>query len=292
MYSCEKCKKLRNGVKRCSLYELPEVLCVHLKRFRLFEYGGGIGFSGKVSQYVQFPLDGLDLKRYLHAGKWTTVYVKVSRIMIFCWPPVFFLLLQRRLSQQGDHLSSPGCHSSYGLLHRWPLYCLHPPRWTVVCLWWLQSRSSSRRNSWRIGGLCAILSVSNLLRSLPVTQLENYYQCLERFHRKWSDEEDITKQEILREWTKKDITPEKDEKFHLLSRKWLTNFCWGEETGPIDNSDVVCPHGYFAPHDTVHMAGTWVPHSVWEILQKRWETANNPKFLTVNLPMIRKRVFK
>ncbi|CAG7819782.1 unnamed protein product, partial [Allacma fusca] len=67
MYSCEKCKKLRNGVKRCSLYQLPEVLCVHLKRFRLFEYGGGIGFSGKVSQYVQFPLDGLDLKRFLHS---------------------------------------------------------------------------------------------------------------------------------------------------------------------------------------------------------------------------------
>jgi len=69
MYSCEKCEKLRNGVKRCSLYELPEVLCIHLKRFRLFEYGGGIGFSGKVNQYVQFPLEGLEHKPFLHPGK-------------------------------------------------------------------------------------------------------------------------------------------------------------------------------------------------------------------------------
>jgi len=69
MYSCEKCQKLRNGVKRCSLYRLPEILCVHLKRFRMYEYSGGMGFSGKVSQYVQFPLEGLDLGPFLNRGK-------------------------------------------------------------------------------------------------------------------------------------------------------------------------------------------------------------------------------
>lgn len=68
MYSCEKCKKLRNGVKRCSLYHLPEVLCVHLKRFRMYEYSGGMGFSGKLSQYVQFPMDSLELGPFLNKG--------------------------------------------------------------------------------------------------------------------------------------------------------------------------------------------------------------------------------
>jgi ubiquitin carboxyl-terminal hydrolase 20/33 len=33
MYSCEKCKKLTNGVKYSKLLDLPETLIIHLKRF-------------------------------------------------------------------------------------------------------------------------------------------------------------------------------------------------------------------------------------------------------------------
>lgn len=61
MYSCEKCNKLRNGVKYSKLLELPEVLCIHLKRFR-----HELMFSSKINSYVTFPLDGLDLRPYLH----------------------------------------------------------------------------------------------------------------------------------------------------------------------------------------------------------------------------------
>ncbi|CAK8674247.1 unnamed protein product [Clavelina lepadiformis] len=61
MYSCDKCKKLRNGVKYCRLLELPEVLCVHLKRFR-HEYL--TSYSTKISSSVVFPLQGLDLSQY------------------------------------------------------------------------------------------------------------------------------------------------------------------------------------------------------------------------------------
>jgi ubiquitin carboxyl-terminal hydrolase 20/33 len=68
MYSCEKCGKLRNGLKRCTLYHLPEVLCIHLKRFRMYEYPTGMGYSSKVTQYVQFPVDGLDVRPFLHKG--------------------------------------------------------------------------------------------------------------------------------------------------------------------------------------------------------------------------------
>ncbi|OWF52023.1 ubiquitin carboxyl-terminal hydrolase 20-like [Mizuhopecten yessoensis] len=60
MYSCEKCKKLRNGIKYSKVLELPEILCVHLKRFR-HEF-----YSSKISSYVAFPLDGLDMKPYTH----------------------------------------------------------------------------------------------------------------------------------------------------------------------------------------------------------------------------------
>ncbi|XP_054290322.1 ubiquitin carboxyl-terminal hydrolase 20-like isoform X1 [Macrosteles quadrilineatus] len=61
MYSCEKCNKLRNGVKFSKVLELPEVLCIHLKRFR-----HELMFSSKINNYVTFPLEDLDLKPYLH----------------------------------------------------------------------------------------------------------------------------------------------------------------------------------------------------------------------------------
>ncbi|XP_053739765.1 ubiquitin carboxyl-terminal hydrolase 33 [Synchiropus splendidus] len=60
MYSCEKCKKLRNGVKFCKMQSLPEILCVHLKRFR-----HELMFSTKINTHVSFPLEGLDLQPFL-----------------------------------------------------------------------------------------------------------------------------------------------------------------------------------------------------------------------------------
>ncbi|RUS80446.1 hypothetical protein EGW08_011815 [Elysia chlorotica] len=62
MYSCEKCKKLRNGLKYSRVLELPEILTVHLKRFR-HEF-----YSSKISTFISFPLEGLDMAPYLHKG--------------------------------------------------------------------------------------------------------------------------------------------------------------------------------------------------------------------------------
>uniref|UniRef100_A0A158R3V6 ubiquitinyl hydrolase 1 n=1 Tax=Syphacia muris TaxID=451379 RepID=A0A158R3V6_9BILA len=59
MYSCEKCAKLRNGVKMCRITRLPEVLCIHLKRFR-----HDSSYSTKVSTNVSFPLYDLDLSPF------------------------------------------------------------------------------------------------------------------------------------------------------------------------------------------------------------------------------------
>ncbi|XP_064616087.1 LOW QUALITY PROTEIN: ubiquitin carboxyl-terminal hydrolase 20-like [Liolophura sinensis] len=61
MYSCEKCKKLRNGIKYSKVLELPEVLSIHLKRFR-HEFM----FSTKIASTVSFPLEDLEMKQYLH----------------------------------------------------------------------------------------------------------------------------------------------------------------------------------------------------------------------------------
>ncbi|XP_062410304.1 ubiquitin carboxyl-terminal hydrolase 20 isoform X1 [Sardina pilchardus] len=60
MYSCERCKKLRNGIKYCKVVRLPEILCIHLKRFR-----HEVMYSFKINSHVSFPLEGLDLRPFL-----------------------------------------------------------------------------------------------------------------------------------------------------------------------------------------------------------------------------------
>ena len=61
MYSCERCKKLRNGLKYSRVTVLPDTLCVHLKRFR-----HDFAFSSKISSRVDFPLVDLDMTPWLH----------------------------------------------------------------------------------------------------------------------------------------------------------------------------------------------------------------------------------
>lgn len=61
MYSCSRCNTLRNGVKMSGVLRLPEILCVHLKRFR-----HELMFSSKVAARVAFPLHDLNMAPYLH----------------------------------------------------------------------------------------------------------------------------------------------------------------------------------------------------------------------------------
>ncbi|CAH2097700.1 unnamed protein product [Euphydryas editha] len=61
MYSCSRCNKLRNGVKMSGVIRLPEVLCVHLKRFR-----HELMFSAKVAARVSFPINDLNMAPYTH----------------------------------------------------------------------------------------------------------------------------------------------------------------------------------------------------------------------------------
>ncbi|CAG9534301.1 unnamed protein product [Cercopithifilaria johnstoni] len=60
MYSCEKCAKLRNGVKICKIINPPEILCIHLKRFR-----HELSYSVKIRNMVTFPVHDLDLTPFI-----------------------------------------------------------------------------------------------------------------------------------------------------------------------------------------------------------------------------------
>merc|ERR1711915_244617 len=63
-YECDTCK-IRQECKKTILFtDLPEVICFHLKRFRM---DNSLQFSSstKKSTYVQFPLEGLDLSEFM-----------------------------------------------------------------------------------------------------------------------------------------------------------------------------------------------------------------------------------
>ncbi|XP_054544648.1 ubiquitin carboxyl-terminal hydrolase 20 isoform X3 [Talpa occidentalis] len=78
MYNCERCKKLRNGVKYCKVLQLPEILCIHLKRFR-----HEVMYSFKISSHVSFPLEGLDLRPFL-AKECTSQITTYDLLSVIC----------------------------------------------------------------------------------------------------------------------------------------------------------------------------------------------------------------
>jgi hypothetical protein len=61
-YSCDKCKRLTNGVKYSKVLHLPEILIVHLKRFK----HDSMFSTGKISTFISFPDYNLDMRPYLH----------------------------------------------------------------------------------------------------------------------------------------------------------------------------------------------------------------------------------
>ncbi|CAB3410177.1 unnamed protein product [Caenorhabditis bovis] len=58
-YACSRCCKHVDAKKVVAISKLPEVVCIHLKRF-----GSDRAHSYKINTHVNFPLEDLDLSRY------------------------------------------------------------------------------------------------------------------------------------------------------------------------------------------------------------------------------------
>lgn len=65
-------------MKYCKVLCLPEILCVHLKRFR-----HEVMYSFKVSSHVSFPLEGLDLRPFL-AKECTSQVTTYDLLSVIC----------------------------------------------------------------------------------------------------------------------------------------------------------------------------------------------------------------
>ncbi|KAK0556331.1 hypothetical protein OC846_001286 [Tilletia horrida] len=61
---CPKCKEFRQATKKFDLWEVPDILVVHLKRF-----SGGRSSRDKLEDFVNFPLEGLDLSDRVEGRK-------------------------------------------------------------------------------------------------------------------------------------------------------------------------------------------------------------------------------
>jgi len=62
MWYCGKCKEHVVAQKKMSIYSCPEILVVHLKRF---SHTRGLFGGRKINDLVSFPVEGLDLTRYV-----------------------------------------------------------------------------------------------------------------------------------------------------------------------------------------------------------------------------------
>ena len=66
---CSKCKAHKQATKKMELFKLPEILILHLKRFKTSRIGsiGSLYFpagSTKINSFVEFPIEELDMKLF------------------------------------------------------------------------------------------------------------------------------------------------------------------------------------------------------------------------------------
>lgn len=60
LYMCSNCKQKQRSTKKFWIRRLPNVLCLHIKRFRWQSF-----FRVKLDAFVEFPLNGLDMNKYV-----------------------------------------------------------------------------------------------------------------------------------------------------------------------------------------------------------------------------------
>lgn len=60
LYMCSNCKKKQRSTKKFWIRRLPNVLCLHIKRFRWQSY-----FRVKLDTFVEFPLKNLNMNKYV-----------------------------------------------------------------------------------------------------------------------------------------------------------------------------------------------------------------------------------
>lgn len=231
MYSCEKCKKLRNGVKYSRVLHLPDILCIHLKRFR-----HDLSYSCKISAQVSFPLHGLDMAPYMAGqegdeddglvsnptGSSNVPPSKVGANIVIPKPWACRENGEDQASNQVTtyDLVSVICHHGTPSSGHYTAYCLN-----------------NYTDTWYEFDDQYVTAVDEN----QVASCEAYVL----FYRKTSDEvcERRYRAVQLIERAPKDY----DATIYYISNQWINRFNTFADPGPISNRDFMCQHGKVDP---------------------------------------------
>ncbi|RVE45689.1 hypothetical protein evm_009659 [Chilo suppressalis] len=265
MYSCSRCNKLRNGVKMSGVVRLPEVLCVHLKRFR-----HELMFSAKVAARVSFPLRDLDMSPYTHKECTS----KISRYEL-CAVDAVLSMVEVLVKDQPDHDADSDDVEEFmeeqGLLAR----LIHHFKSESADQQYLIL--SAARKALQGGGARRIQHTFppiifhayrlaytyKDLKDQEVIKISLIYFVF-LVVRKVNPQMAVLRQKAAEILESTSVEPN-DIKFYV-SKQWINKFNTWAEPGPIDNSDFVCCHGGVRPDRGRHL-----PHLVACLPQPLWE---------------------
>ncbi|KAH8400876.1 hypothetical protein KR009_001608 [Drosophila setifemur] len=212
MYSCERCNKLRTGIKFSRVLTLPEVLCIHLKRFR-----HDLSYSSKISSDVYFPLEGFDMRPYIHKDCKSQV-------------PLYNLssVICHHGTVGGGHYT---CYARNALNGRW--YNFDDQFVTEVT---------------------------------PETVAT--CQAYVLFYQKHNPQMKLVRDEAMSLSTSHPPC-DSDIKFYV-TREWLSRLATFAEPGPINNQEMLCPHGGIQHSKAAMISQIAVPISqpLWDYLYR------------------------
>ncbi|EDW09333.2 ubiquitin carboxyl-terminal hydrolase 20 [Drosophila mojavensis] len=214
MYSCERCNKLRTGIKYSRVLNLPEVLCIHLKRFR-----HDLSYSSKISSHVYFPLEGFDMRPYLHKDCTSTV-------------PTYNLcsVICHHGTVGGGHYT---CYARNALNGRWYEYD------------------------------------DQLVMEVTPDVVQNC-QAYVLFYQKHNPQMKLVREEAINLSTSNPLY-EGDIQFYV-TREWLSRLATFAEPGPINNQEMLCPHGgiLHSKAALISQIAVPIPQPLWDFLYNRF----------------------
>ncbi|EDV56060.1 ubiquitin carboxyl-terminal hydrolase 20 [Drosophila erecta] len=212
MYSCERCNKLRTGIKYSRVLTLPEVLCIHLKRFR-----NDLSYSSKISSDVYFPLEGFDMRPYIHKDC-------KSEVAIY-------------------NLSSVICH--HGTVGSGHYTCY--------------ARNALNGKWYEFDDQFVTEVPSELVQSCQAYVL---------FYHKHNPQMKLVKDQAMTLSTSHPLC-DSDIQFYI-TREWLSRLATFSEPGPINNQEMLCPHGgiLHSKADVISQIAVPISQPLWDYLYR------------------------
>lgn len=233
-YRCEKCNRLVRSKKALRFKKLPQILVLQMKRFRHDSY-----FSSKIGTHVSFPIDNLDLMPYLHETTMTENGRSETRYYLSA-------IINHRGTFGGGHYVAYCKNHSTG---QWFEFNdsnvnivteeeVSKVQAYVLFYSMVEWNARGERETW--------------LSSIPIISFANGHK-----DRVSADN--------------KAFSSMGNEKGVFVSQQWLNRWRSMCEPGPIDSSELFCPHKAILPDKNVDTTDLvqFIPNKTYEYLSQR-----------------------